>query len=66
MFLQESVVEVHGIMSCAGCRNEASDDGDGDEEEKIGKESDSEVSDEDFEDLNNISGGSLYCLAISL
>ena len=40
------------LCSCAGC-NEASDGSDEDEEEQSDKESDSEVSDEDFEDLNN-------------
>ena len=37
---------------------------DEDEEEQSNKESDSEVLDEDFEDLNNFC--SLYCLAINL
>ena len=40
------------LCSCAGCRNEASDGSDEDKEQS-GKESDSKVSDEDFEDLNN-------------
>lgn len=50
---QKASLKCTELCCCTGCRNEASEF-DGDEEAESGKESDSEVSDEDLEDFDNI------------